>query len=62
MNKFICLRQVESEILNVLRLRFEDCVLYEAPDHMTKCKHLLDQYEEATTNWFTKCRFYIKFL
>lgn len=46
---------VENEILSILRNRFEDCVMYEAPDHLTKCKPLLEQYEEATTNWFIKC-------
>lgn len=48
-------RMVENEILNILRQRFEDCVLYESPDHNTKCKGLLDQYNEASANWFTKC-------
>lgn len=52
----IC-RQVDSEILSVLRQRFEDCMLYEAPDHIKKCTPLLEQYEEATTNWFIKCKF-----
>ncbi|KAK5640694.1 hypothetical protein RI129_009241 [Pyrocoelia pectoralis] len=47
-------RQVDSEILSILRQRFEDCVLYETPDHMEKCKHLLQQYEEGSTDWFTK--------
>ncbi|GLV40758.1 NADH dehydrogenase (ubiquinone) PDSW subunit [Carabus blaptoides fortunei] len=47
-------KQVDNEILSILRQRFEDCVLYEAPDHLKKCRPLLDQYEEATANWFTK--------
>lgn len=48
-------KMVENEILNILRQRFEDCVLYEAPDHMVKCKPVYDTYEKAVENWFTKC-------
>ncbi|KAF4532235.1 hypothetical protein B566_EDAN004321 [Ephemera danica] len=44
----------DNEILNILRLRFEDCVLYENPDHNKKCKPLLEQYQKATENWFIK--------
>lgn len=46
---------VDSEILHLLRERFEDCHQYEAPDHLVKCKPLLDTYEEAAGHWFTKC-------
>lgn len=49
-------RMVDNEILNILRQRFEDCTLYEAPDHMVKCKPLMEQYELAAENWFIKCR------
>jgi len=45
---------VDNEILSILRQRFEDCVMYEAPDHIEKCKDLLKEYEDANTNWFTK--------
>jgi len=48
-------RMVDNEIVNILRQRFEDCTLYEAPDHIVKCKPLLEQYEKATENWFIKC-------
>jgi len=47
-------RMVENDILAILRQRFEDCVLYEAPDHMEKCAPLNDQYQKAAANWFTK--------
>ncbi|KAF5306628.1 hypothetical protein FQA39_LY08817 [Lamprigera yunnana] len=47
-------RLVDSEILSILRQRFEDCVIYETPDHVEKCKPLLDQYMENTGNWFSK--------
>lgn len=46
---------VDSEIVSILRKRFEDCMLYEAPDHMKKCQPILDTYEKAAENWFTKC-------
>lgn len=49
-------RLVDSEVLNILRKRFEDCTIYEAPDHVEKCKKLLDEYKEAETNWFIKCK------
>lgn len=49
---------VDTEILSILRERFEDCMLYEAPDHNVKCKNLHEQYEEAAANWFTKCKYY----
>lgn len=47
-------RQVDEQVLSILRQRFEHCVIYEGPDHMKKCKPLLDIYEEASTNWFIK--------
>jgi NADH dehydrogenase (ubiquinone) 1 beta subcomplex subunit 10 len=48
-------KMVDNEILAILRSRFEDCVLYEAPDHMTKCIDLKEAYEKAAGNWFSKC-------
>ncbi|XP_028140767.2 NADH dehydrogenase [ubiquinone] 1 beta subcomplex subunit 10 [Diabrotica virgifera virgifera] len=45
---------VDSEILSIMRERFEECTLYEAPDHIERCKPLLEQYQEASTNWFIK--------
>lgn len=50
-------RFVENEILSILRRRFEDCVLYEAPDHKVKCQALWDQYNEGAENWFIKCKY-----
>ena len=47
---------VDNEILSILRNRFEHCVLYETPDHLEKCRGVLDTYENATANWFTKCK------
>lgn len=46
---------VDDHILVILRMRFEDCMLYEAPDHMEKCRPLMDTYQKAAENWFTKC-------
>jgi len=45
---------VDNEVLNILRQRFEDCVLYEAPDEKTRCKDILKMYEDAAENWFIK--------
>lgn len=47
---------VDNEVLSILRQRFEDCTLYEAPDHMVKCKPIFEQYEKAAENWFIKCK------
>jgi hypothetical protein len=47
---------VDNAILSILRQRFEDCVLYEAPDHTTRCQPLLDTYNKASENWFIKCK------
>lgn len=48
-------RMVDNEIVAILRQRFEDCILYETPDHMAKCTPLMKVYEKASENWFTKC-------
>lgn len=47
---------VDSEVLNILRKRFEDCNIYEKPDQEEKCRKLLDEYHDAETNWFIKCK------
>lgn len=49
-------RLVDAEIAAILRERFEACVLYERPDHVEKCDPLLKTYEDATTNYFIKCK------
>uniref|UniRef100_U5EWT9 NADH dehydrogenase [ubiquinone] 1 beta subcomplex subunit 10 n=1 Tax=Corethrella appendiculata TaxID=1370023 RepID=U5EWT9_9DIPT len=47
-------RMVDNEIVNIMRQRFEDCVLYETPDHMKKCTPIFDAYNKAAENWFIK--------
>uniref|UniRef100_A0A1B0B7Q3 NADH dehydrogenase [ubiquinone] 1 beta subcomplex subunit 10 n=1 Tax=Glossina palpalis gambiensis TaxID=67801 RepID=A0A1B0B7Q3_9MUSC len=49
-------RMVDNEVVSILRQRFEDCTMYEAPDHLEKCKETLEQYEKAAENWFIKCK------
>lgn len=49
-------RQVDSEILTILRQRKEDCIMYEREDHRTKCAPILEEYEKAAENWFIKCK------
>lgn len=49
-------KMVENEIVSILRARFEDCMLYEAPDHLSKCKPIRDIYDKAAENWFIKCK------
>lgn len=48
-------RAVDSEILNILRMRYEDCMLYENPDHLTVCKPFWEKYKAAEEAWFIKC-------
>ncbi|XP_022900349.2 NADH dehydrogenase [ubiquinone] 1 beta subcomplex subunit 10 [Onthophagus taurus] len=47
-------RLVDTEIINILRQRFEECNMYEQPDHIERCAPIRKDYEEASTNWFTK--------
>lgn len=54
-------KMVDNEILSILRARFEDCMLYEAPDHIAKCSPLNEIYKEAAGAWFAKCKLLINF-
>lgn len=49
-------RLVDSEVLSILRSRFEDCMLYEGPDNDKKCMPLYEIYQKGAENWFTKCK------
>lgn len=51
----LLIRRVDEGIMEILRNRMEECRLYEAPDEDRKCQPLVDQYEEAAANYFTKC-------
>jgi len=46
-------RLVDSEILNILRYRMDDCVREEYPDY-EKCFPLKHDYENAAAAWFSK--------
>ncbi|XP_050521816.1 NADH dehydrogenase [ubiquinone] 1 beta subcomplex subunit 10 [Daktulosphaira vitifoliae] len=45
---------VDSNILSILRQRYEDCRIYEGPDGMRKCQPLFDMYEKAEENYSIK--------
>ncbi|XP_068200259.1 NADH dehydrogenase [ubiquinone] 1 beta subcomplex subunit 10-like [Palaemon carinicauda] len=47
-------KQVDNEVLSILRKRQEDCAFYEAPNHKEKCAPLREAYEKAAENWFIK--------
>ncbi|XP_013169085.1 PREDICTED: NADH dehydrogenase [ubiquinone] 1 beta subcomplex subunit 10 [Papilio xuthus] len=47
-------RAVDSEILSILRMRYEDCMMYEQPDHLTVCKPFWERYKNAEEAWFIK--------
>lgn len=49
-------RQVDNDILSILRQRFENCSLYEAPDVEEKCGDIWETYKLAEENWFSKCQ------
>lgn len=50
---------VDNEVLNILRQRKEDCVMYEGADSKAKCGKLIEEYDKAAENWFIKCKFYL---
>ena len=52
----LCSRQVDSNIVKILRQRKLECMQWEGPDAKYKCKKVSDDYEEAATNWFIKCK------
>ncbi|XP_071512523.1 NADH dehydrogenase [ubiquinone] 1 beta subcomplex subunit 10 [Panulirus ornatus] len=47
-------RMVDNEVLSILRLRKEDCMLYEGPDEIQKCAKIKEDYAKAAENWFIK--------
>ena len=50
-------RQVDNNILTLLRSRYEHCGLYWGDvDQAEKCWEIKRQYKEAEANWFTKCK------
>uniref|UniRef100_A0A481SX55 NADH dehydrogenase [ubiquinone] 1 beta subcomplex subunit 10 n=1 Tax=Franklinothrips vespiformis TaxID=297892 RepID=A0A481SX55_FRAVS len=51
--QFLRDKNVDSEIISILRGRYEQCVVYEGPD-ATKCASLWETYEQAAANWFCK--------
>jgi NADH dehydrogenase (ubiquinone) 1 beta subcomplex subunit 10 len=49
-------RLVDSEIVSILRMRMDDCVREEYPDHAPICFQMKAAYEKAAENWFIKCK------
>jgi len=45
---------VDGEIINLVRQRLKECIIYEAPDHRVKCQKLQDDFNEAAENYFVK--------
>lgn len=48
-------RIVDSEICDILKQRYEDCVVYQGEADQKRCQPLLDAYEYAAGAWFSKC-------
>lgn len=49
-------RQVDTEILNILKLRKYDCFDYYGPNQMWKCAEAIETFEENELNFFIKCK------
>merc|ERR1712179_161873 len=47
-------RCVDNEILNILRQRQEDCIMWNGHDFKTKCADILEDYQQGAENWFAK--------
>ncbi len=48
-------RQVEENIISILRQRLEDCMYYERFER-EKCRDYIPILQEAETNYFIKCK------
>ena len=57
------IRQVETEILNILRQRRLECEHYHGHDAEKYCDKIKGDFIEAEANWFMKCEshFYVHF-
>ncbi|KAL8623444.1 hypothetical protein ACOMHN_058889 [Nucella lapillus] len=47
-------KQVDSNIVKILRQRKLECMQWEGPDAKYKCQKVSDSYDQAATNWFIK--------
>nr|CAG4638881.1 EOG090X0LTN [Cyclestheria hislopi] len=45
---------VDNEIINIIRQRLKECVIYEKPDYSKKCEKLKEDFEKASENYFIK--------
>lgn len=54
-------RLVDGEIVNLIRQRLKECIVYEGPDHGTKCQKLREDFLKAQENFCIKCKFFLLF-
>ena len=47
-------KQVDGNIIRILRQRYVECQYYEGPDSHRKCKAIKEQYLDTSTNYFIK--------
>ncbi|CAH1795592.1 unnamed protein product [Owenia fusiformis] len=47
-------KEVDSQILQILRQRRVECMVWYGEDSKEKCKSIADDYDEAAKNWFIK--------
>jgi len=48
---------VDETILNILRQRMVECVMYYSEDRHFKCKKETDDFTTSETNYFAKCKY-----
>ncbi|KAI8794002.1 NADH dehydrogenase [ubiquinone] 1 beta subcomplex subunit 10 [Biomphalaria glabrata] len=52
--QFVRDKMVDSNIVKILRQRKIECLAWEGPDGDYKCRQIIQEYEDAATNWFIK--------
>nr|CAG4651520.1 EOG090X0LTN [Simocephalus serrulatus] len=45
---------VDGEIVQIIRQRYKECVIYEQPDHTRKCEKLQADFAKVSENFFIK--------
>ena len=48
-------RKVDSRIIDILRMRWVECMRYHGHDQADRCEKMKQDFLENETNWFIKC-------
>ena len=49
-------RKVDTRIVDILRMRWIECLRYHGHDQAERCEDLRKVFQENETNWFIKCK------